>query len=36
MPVGPISPTFYVTAARLVNDGDVPEFLLTVKPETEL
>ena len=30
------SPTFYAAAARLVNDGDVPEILLTVKTETEL
>ena len=30
------SPTFYATSARFVNDGDFPEILLTVIPETEL
>ena len=36
MPSWPTSPAFYATAARFVNDGDVPEVLLTVKPETAL
>ena len=35
-PVRPVSPTFYATAAMFVNNGDVPEILLTVKPETKL
>lgn len=35
-PVGTASLTFYATGARFVNNGDVPEILWTVKPETEL
>ena len=32
----PTSPTFYATAARFVNDEDVPEILLTGKTKTEV
>ena len=35
-PVDPASPNFYAAVSRFVNDGDVPEILLTVKPETDL